>query len=367
MYSDIQCLNHRESSIRKFHCANPVFICVISYTETCTVPGITIAGASPDLMKYTSAADSELLYYGRCRCIDGPPITPDGKPTPAIISRSAIVANEIPFFIVDAGSMIKPLVPYISFNLEHGKNIALGSAVDLNEVKKGFDYGILLGNHLSKMSDLVILGESIPGGTTTALGVLRALGVSSELKVSSTMPNNPHDLKDRIITQGFTNAGIRSGDLKNAPFKAVSAMGDPMLPAVSGIAAGVIDSGGKVMLAGGTQMTAVLAILESMKRPLDNLCIGTTTYVANDRTSDLVAIAESLSVNVVPIFALNLHMEKSCIDGLRAFSRGYVKDGVGAGGVSIGSILKSSGRINGQDLLVSTENEYNRILLNHAK
>ncbi|SRR5215467_13633199 len=367
MYSDIQCLNHSESTIKKFHCTNPVFICVISYTETCTVPGISIAGASPDLMKYTSAADSELLYYGRCRCIDGAPITPDGKPTPAIISRSAILANEIPFFIVDAGSMIKPLVPCISFNLEHGKNIALGSAVDYNDVKKGFDYGILLGNHLSKMSDMVILGESIPGGTTTALGVLRALGVSSEFKVSSTMPNNPHKLKDRIITQGLNNAGIRIGDLKNAPFKAISAMGDPMLPSVCGIAAGVIGSGGKVMLAGGTQMTAVVAILESMERPLDNLCIGTTTYVANDRTSHLVAIVESISTNPVPIFALNLHMEKSCIDGLRAFSRGYVKDGVGAGGVSIGSILKSSGRINGQDLLVSIENEYNRVLLNHAK
>ena len=367
MYSDIQCLNHKQSSIRRFHCTNPVFICVISYTETCTVPGITIAGASPDLMKYTSAADSELLYYGRCRCIDGAPITPDGKPTPAIITRSAIVASQIPLFIVDAGSIIKPLVPYISFDLEYGKNIALGSAVDLNDVKKAFDYGNLLGNHISKMSDLVILGESIPGGTTTALGVLRALGVSSEFKVSSTMPNNPHDLKDKIISQGLANAGIRSGDLKGTPFKAISALGDPMLPSVSGIAAGVIGSGGKVLLAGGTQMTAVLKILESMKRPLDNLCIGTTLYVANDRTSDLVAIAESLSGNVVPIFALNLHMEKSRIDGLRSFSRGYVKDGVGAGGVSIGSIVKSSGRINGEDLLVSTENEYNRILLNHTK
>jgi len=314
-------------------------------------------------MKYTPPADSEFLYYGYCICLDAVPITPDGKPTPAIITRSAIAAAKMPFFIVNAGSMIKPHVPYVSFDQEYGRNIAFGSAVDFSNVKKAFEYGNILGIQLSKMSDLVVLGESIPGGTTTALGVLSALGINAEFKVSSSMPNNPHYLKNSVISQGLEKAGIKKGDLRYEPFKAISVLGDPMLPSVSGIAAGVLGCGGKVMLAGGTQMTAVLAILKSLNNPLDNLCIGTTTYVARDQSSDLVGLVDLLSEKVVPVYASDLHLEKSNIDGLRAFSKGYVKDGVGAGGVSIASMLKLSGSINGNSLLSSIENEYNRLVL----
>jgi uncharacterized protein (TIGR00303 family) len=363
-YSDIICLNERPSSpINKFCTTNPVFVCVISYTETSTIPGITIAGASPDLMKYTPPADSEFLYYGYCKCLDRVPITPDGKPTPAIITRSILNTADIPFFVVDAGSIIKPHVPCVSFDQQHGKNIAFGSAVDPSNIIKAFEYGNLLGAHLSKMSDLIVLGESVPGGTTTALGVLSALGASAEFKVSSSMPNNPHILKNSVVSQGLEKAGIKRGDLKNDPFKAVSVLGDPMLPSISGIAAGILNCGGKVMLAGGTQMTAVIAILNSLGQPLDNICIGTTVYVARDQTSDLVGLTESLSENVVPVYASNLHMEESKIAGLQAFSKGYVKDGVGAGGISIASILKSTGHINGKDLLNSVEKEYRRIVL----
>jgi NaMN:DMB phosphoribosyltransferase len=176
------------------------------------------------------------------------------------------------------------------------------------------------------------------------------------------MPDNPHILKNRVISQGLTSAGIKRGDLKSNPFKAISILGDPMLPSISGIAAGVLGSGGKVMLAGGTQMTAVIAILKSLDQPLDNICIGTTVYVARDQTSDLVGLTETLSENAVPVYASNLHMEESSIDGLQAFSKGYVKDGVGAGGMSIAAILKLSGRINGENLLYYIEREYNRLV-----
>ena len=48
---------------------------------------------------------------------------------------------------------------------------------------------------LAKAVDYLVIGESIPGGTTTALGVLSALGVKAEGKVSSTLPENPHSLE----------------------------------------------------------------------------------------------------------------------------------------------------------------------------
>ena len=47
-----------------------LFALTISHTETCTIPGITIAGATPELAKYTPAADAEFLRYGRCKSID---------------------------------------------------------------------------------------------------------------------------------------------------------------------------------------------------------------------------------------------------------------------------------------------------------
>ena len=75
---DITC-SHKSNIIEKFLTKNPIFVCVISYTETSQVPGITFAGANPDLIKYTPAADSEFLYHGRCFSISGVPATPIDK------------------------------------------------------------------------------------------------------------------------------------------------------------------------------------------------------------------------------------------------------------------------------------------------
>ena len=357
-YSDIIRLNQSSSSLlNKFSTTNPIFICVISHTETSEIPGITIAGANPDLVKFTSAADSEFLYYGHCKCINNIPVTPDGKPTPAIITRTALQLTDIPFLIVDAGSKIKPFIPYVSFGLEPGKNIKFGRAVDINHVRKAFDYGVILGKQLAKSNDLIVIGESIPGGTTTALGVLIALGVDAKFKLSSSMPKNPHSLKNRIVTEGMKKAEICFGGLKDDPFKAISLFGDPMIPSVAGLADGVISSGGRVMLAGGTQMSTVILILKSFQRSLDNICIGTTSYITGDRSSNLVDLIKD-----VPIFALDLHMIKSSKPGLQAFAKGFVKEGVGAGGISITSILKSKGRINGAFLLKAIEREYEAVI-----
>ena len=81
----------------------------------------------------------------------------------------------------------------------------------------------VLGEQLAKVSDYLVIGESIPGGTTTALGVLSALGVNAQGKVSSTLPENPHNLKAEVVAAGLKAAGEKFGSLKNNPIKAVSA------------------------------------------------------------------------------------------------------------------------------------------------
>jgi NaMN:DMB phosphoribosyltransferase len=55
-------------------------------------------------------------------------------------------------------------------------------------------------------------------------------------------------------------------------------------------------------------------------------------------------------------------MIKSSKPGLQAFAKGFVKEGVGAGGISITSILKSKGRINGAFLLKAIEREYEAVI-----
>ena len=44
---------------------------------------------------------------------------------------------------------------------------------------------------LARDNDFVIISESCAGGTTTALAVMTAMGVTKENLVSSSSPNNP--------------------------------------------------------------------------------------------------------------------------------------------------------------------------------
>jgi uncharacterized protein (TIGR00303 family) len=339
-------------AVKRFATENPVFACVISYTATSEIQGLTVAGANPKLVKYTSPADSEFLYYGHCKCIDVVPATPDGKPTPALITRASLQAANIPLLVIDAGAKVKPSIPCVSFGLEPGRNIMNENAMDGPMVGRAFGHGELLGKQLAALSDLVVVGESIPGGTTTALAVLSALGIDARFKVSSSMPENPHDLKNRVVASALKRAGGAS-----SPFEAVAAFGDPMMPSVAGIASGALAAGGRVMLAGGTQMSAVVAILKRLGRPLGGICIGTTSYVAKDPSADLAGLVRAGS-SQVPILSCDLHLGESSKPGLQAFARGFVKEGVGAGGASIAAMLKSKGRITGKKLLRAIEKEY---------
>jgi uncharacterized protein (TIGR00303 family) len=351
LYPDI---SGSKQAIAKFAAKSPVFTCVISHTATSEIPGLTVAGANPELVRLTSPADAEFLHYGSCKCISGVPATPDGKPTPAIITRSALAIAEIPLLVVEAGTKVKPLIPVISFNLRPGGNISTEHAMDIKDVRKAVEYGTVLGSQLAKASDLVVIGESIPGGTTTALAVLMALGVDAKFKVSSSMPENPHALKNSIVARALSRIGTRR---VTDPLEAVACLGDPMMPSVSGIALGAAGSGAKVMLAGGTQMAPVLAILNWLGAPLKNVCLGTTKYIADDKSSDIVGLVRAVAPDV-PVFSCDLHFQKSVKPGLRAFAEGFVKEGVGAGGASIAAMIKSKGKITGKKLLRKIEQEY---------
>lgn len=317
---------------------NPLFLCVIASTKTSNIPGITGAGVTPELTDYTPAADIELVIRGEPKCLAEIPKTVIGgeaAPTPAVITKASLEIADIPIMVADAGAAVKPDVPYIKLNDKPGEDVRTGKAV--KDAREIFERGKILGKTLSKLTDHLVIGESTPAGTTTALGVLTAMGYDASFKVSGSMPENPHDLKYEVVTEGLESAGFGKGDLADDPFRAVEAVGDPMIPAVAGIAAG---SEVPVTLAGGTQMTAVCAVLKKAAPEFDfsKLCIATTIFVAEDETSDINYITRQIAD--VPVFAVDPEFEKSSVAGLKSYLNGSVKEGVGAGGAMMAAMLK---------------------------
>jgi uncharacterized protein (TIGR00303 family) len=357
IHIDTKSSGPHNASVTDFIGKNPIFVCVTSYTETSQIPGITIAGANPELIPCTPAADAEFLYYGRCKSISGVPATPDGIPTPALITRAALRRSRIPILIVDAGSKIKPQLPAISFGIKYGRDIRNQRALERADAERAFEFGKMIGIQLAMSNDILIIGESIPGGTTTALAVLTALGIDAKNKISSSMSVNPHELKNEVVSIAMRGLEDQILQLRNDPIDLVSRIGDPMIPSVAGIASGAISQKTRVMLAGGTQMTAVLCLLKAMQIPLDGICIGTTSYVKNDKSSDILKLVRSICDNV-PILSVELGLEFSIKKGLRMYNSGIAKEGVGAGGAAITSILKSKGNLDPTSLLHSIEIEY---------
>jgi uncharacterized protein (TIGR00303 family) len=313
-----------------------LFLCVIASTFTSRIPGITGAGASPELTDYTPAADVELIMQGKPNCLPNIPqtvIEGAAAPTPAVITKAALELADIPFMVVDAGAAIKPNLPYLNINEEPGGNIKTGQAV--NKPEEIFNKGKILGETLSKLTDHLVIGESTPAGTTTALGVLQAMGYDAWGKVSGSTPENPHNLKKKVVQAGLKSAGL-ADVLPLDPFQAVKVVGDPMIPAVAGIAAG---SRVPITLAGGTQMTAVCAFLKEavMEFNFENVSITTTIFVARDETSDINHLSRQIPVTVV---AVDPGFQKCEIAGLKNYLKGSVKEGVGAGGAMLAATLR---------------------------
>ena len=324
------------------------FSLVTSYTETCEIPGITIAGADKEFLKFTSPADAEYLTHGKCKCIDSIPMSPDGKPTPALLTKVALNTSKIPHFVINAGSKISPDVLSFNSDLPIGKNISESSALTKDDVHSAVEFGKIIGKSISKSADCLVIGESIPGGTTTALATLRGLG--TEASVSSSMPNNPIEIKNKVVSSALKRK--KSDDA----FEIVAELGDPMIP----VCAGMLSEVSKnccVILAGGTQMTAVLAFAKKVGYEKNNTAIGCTSYIIDDKEALFLETVKQ--IDDIAVLTIDPMLSDSQFYGLRSYSEGFVKEGAGAGGSLIASVLKT-GR-SSQRLLELIEKEYQRV------
>ncbi|MFA5363970.1 MAG: TIGR00303 family protein [Candidatus Bathyarchaeia archaeon] len=347
-----------EKLVNRLAAKQPFFSCVIAVTETAKIQGISAAGANPQITDYTPPADVELLHFGKCKCIPGVPVTPDGIPTPALITMSALKLADIPTLVVNAGLKIKPHVPYVELGGCPGNDIRSGNAV--SNAQEVMERAKIVGENLAKTVDYLVVGESIPGGTTTALSVLLALGVNAKGKVSSSLPLNPHELKTKTATEALKAADVEFGEYASDPIQAVSTVGDPMQPAVAGIVLGAAKKV-PVILAGGTQMAAVLAVVNAINPDLtDNIAIGTTRWIIQDKTADITGLVEQIGDYAV--LAANLNFANTQYNGLKAYEAGVVKEGVGCGGASIAAMLKSNGKITKNVILQQIEANYKQLV-----
>jgi NaMN:DMB phosphoribosyltransferase len=114
------------------------------------------------------------------------------------------------------------------------------------------------------------------------------------------------------------------------------------------VAAGLLlelaPRGVPVLLAGGSQMAAVLALALALataeqRSVLAASClVATTAWVAEEPGSDLARLLQLIGERwgVEPrLQAAALRFHGCCSPELRDYERGYVKEGVGAGGVAV--------------------------------
>lgn len=305
----------------------PMFLCVLSNTKTAHIPKLSAAGKTAELTDYTPAGDAELMETGNIISVPVLPMTPPyDTPTPAIMTRSALKLTNVPYHFINSGLIVTPEVPFIDLKAEPGEDIREPIAV--KDARDIYERAKLLAKRLQNQVDQVIIGESIPGGTTTAMGVLTALGHNGN--VSSSADENPLELKRQVVEEGMKASGLTFGSLKDDPFKAITCMGDPMMAAVLGLIAGFQGTDVTVVLAGGTQMLAVYALAKHLGLDTRKLAIATTRYVAEDKSANFVELTEILGVPVV--YIADPGFGKSCLKGLHRYETGTIKEGAGAGG-----------------------------------
>jgi uncharacterized protein (TIGR00303 family) len=319
----------------------PAFWCVLAHTDTCLIPGISAAGLNEELRAFTPAADAEVVCRGQPRCLPRLPSHPSGVPGPAAITRAALELAQIEPGFVAAGLRVWPDAPVRRVACQPGGSVVEGRAVP--EAARLFDEGCRLGRELVQQASFLVLGESVPGGTSTALALLLALGVPASGRVSGSVPDNSHPLKQAVVERGLAAAGLRPGDGQADPLGAVSRIGDPMQPLAAGITLAAVEAGRPVLLAGGSQMVAVAALLKALRgsAALEHVVVGTTRWVIDDPAADVAGLTADVSPDL-PLLAVNLDFSTSRHAGLRAYERCLVKEGVGAGGACLAALLSGA-------------------------
>jgi uncharacterized protein (TIGR00303 family) len=338
--------NQAQAWIDHHRGTRPLFACVLGFTATGLIPGISAAGATPMDRQYTAIADAEFLYQGPHPHPRYPLPPLHVGASPVLISRAIVAAHQIPIYLFNAGLPYPAAVPTIDLGGTPANCLSQGQALCVETVEHLLHQGLRWGEKLATQVSpgYVILGECVVGGTTTALAVLTGLGLAATGKVNSSHPICNHQQKWELVQAGLKQAGLFpiSHTSPPLPVSLIAAIGDPMQIAVAAMAIAASRISG-VMLAGGSQMLAVYALARAIAqshnltwRP-EQIVVGTTRWVTDDPTGDTIGLANM--IGEVPLIATQLSFASSRYEQLRAYEQGYVKEGVGAGACAIAAHL----------------------------
>jgi NaMN:DMB phosphoribosyltransferase len=154
-----------------------------------------------------------------------------------------------------------------------------------------------------------------------------------------------------LVDRGLNAAGLLPGGSPNQgdhgtarhAMAVLAAVGDPMQALAAGLCLGLAARAVPVVLAGGSQMAAVLALALALAPPEQRAAlaagsvIATTGWLAHDRGSNLQLLLGRIGSHwgVEPQLAVSrLRFDRCRSSALRDYERGYVKEGVGAGALA---------------------------------
>ena len=319
------------------------FLLSMSNSATANIEGITQAGI-PGMLHLTPTLDAEFLTTGEVRSLEDIAKTPKGVPTPALITRAVHLLK--PFSQIELLNLgIKNITKVKHFeihNLDINPSDSIQTGANINAMEL-FQKGVKFAQEYKTNSDYVILAESVPSGTTTALATALALGYDCKDKFSSSFKDVPNNIKDEVISDALNN--IKD---KNDLFDKLGSVSDNMIIFNAGFILGANNRDFKVVLAGGTQMAAVLLTINSILKNMDGsidsskIALWTTSWVANDDNSDIEGLLKMLDF---PIDAYYSDFDFSLTNhpALKLYDDGEAKEGVGAGAALV------YGLINGLD------------------
>ncbi len=343
---DIKVKNWRE-------CIDDIaFFLILAGSQTAEVKGISSAGASPESRRYTAVADAELLLKGPLGQKKWPLPPLSAGVSPALISYVAARFLGVKPTIISAGLLQRPSFSHVCFespSMGPSRCLSSGKAMEVKRVKQLMEGGFEMGK---KLRQPLLLTECVPGGTTTAFAVLSGLGINVDGLISGSTRNPPSALKIKLVRQGIKAAKLQKNP---SALDLMSAVGDPFQPIAVGLMIGAREAGQNVLLGGGCQMLAVLAIAlqeiapQSRSDFIGNITIGTTCWLIEEslqysktRNSFIHLtnhIAKHFKVNILGL-ASGYRFTHSQQKLLRDYEIGYVKEGVGAGALSLLAQIK---------------------------
>jgi NaMN:DMB phosphoribosyltransferase len=218
--------------------------------------------------------------------------------------------------------------------------LTTGKSMSKERVINLYQRGLAIGKSSEQP---ILISESVPGGTTTAQAVMEAFGLRVSNLVGSSLFKAPRDLRRKVVQKGLLNANLNA-DFDS--FDVVAAVGDPFQAFSMGLLTGARLANQTVILSGGSQMIAIILLVLEFLDPknkddfIEDVFVATTGWLMKDNSlNDLLNLINAkYDVNLLGL-ASPLNFKSSIFKELKDYEVGHVKEGVGAGGISLLAFL----------------------------